>query len=327
MSNRLSVAMCTFNGVDYLEEQLASIATQSRVPDELVICDEGSVDGSLDVLQDFKRSSGLNVRLEVNPVRLGSTKNFEKAISLCSGELIALSDQDDVWMPERLRTLSEALSRDDRVGCVFTDAVLVDDQLQPIGRTLWRSQEVRLTSRELSAFRRGRGVKVLMRRNVVTGATLAFKSRLRDAVLPIPAQWVHDGWIAFIVAAVEGVMTVEEPLVKYRQHSANQIGVRKVGVVDRVRNALREDASTYQDDVTRYREAHKRLRALRSGYRVDGKLLDQLAAKIAHAEARATAPELTTHARLARVTRELVSGGYARYSRGLRSAAKDLMLR
>src|SRR5690242_1846918 len=99
---RISVAMCTFNGARFLPEQLESITAQTRLPDELVICDDRSADESLEIIRAFLDRPPFTVRLEINERNLGSTKNFEKAIGLCQGEIIALADQDDVWFPQKL---------------------------------------------------------------------------------------------------------------------------------------------------------------------------------------------------------------------------------
>jgi len=110
---RLSVAMCTCNGAPYLRAQLRSLAAQSRVPDEVVVCDDVSSDATCDIIADFATRAPFPVRLHVNARRLGWTKNFEQAVALCDGELIALSDQDDVWYPYKiaLHHLCTAVSR------------------------------------------------------------------------------------------------------------------------------------------------------------------------------------------------------------------------
>jgi len=105
----LSVAMCTYNGEQYLQEQLDSIIAQTRLPNEVVVCDDGSTDATLQILDEFQETAPFPVRIYRNGTRLGPTKNFEKAIKLCSGNVIALSDQDDVWMPHKLERLEEVL--------------------------------------------------------------------------------------------------------------------------------------------------------------------------------------------------------------------------
>src|SRR5215467_4239016 len=99
---KLSVALCTYNGSRFLQEQLGSIGSQSRPPDELVICDDGSSDDTVDIIKRFALNAPFPVKLEVNASNLGSTKNFELAVSLCCGDVIALSDQDDVWDATKL---------------------------------------------------------------------------------------------------------------------------------------------------------------------------------------------------------------------------------
>ncbi len=99
---RISVAICTYNGEKYLSEQLASIAAQTRLPDEMVVCDDCSSDATPDLVEEFARSAPFPVRFFRNPINLRSTKNFEHAIALCDGDFIALCDQDDIWLPEKL---------------------------------------------------------------------------------------------------------------------------------------------------------------------------------------------------------------------------------
>lgn len=105
----LSVAMCTYNGEEYLWEQLLSIAEQTRLPDELIVCDDSSTDTTLQILNEFQKMAPFSVRIYCNEAKLGPSKNFEKAITLCSGDVIALSDQDDVWLPRKLERLEKLL--------------------------------------------------------------------------------------------------------------------------------------------------------------------------------------------------------------------------
>src|SRR5437879_647993 len=136
---RISVAMCTYNGARFLPEQLGSIAAQTRLPDELVICDDRSTDESVEIIRAFLDHAPFASRLEINDSNLGSTENFDKAIGLCQGEIIALADQDDVWRPEKLSCLADVLDRDGRIGAVFSDADLIDQESRPLARTLWGS--------------------------------------------------------------------------------------------------------------------------------------------------------------------------------------------
>ena len=217
----ISVALCTYNGEKYLRAQLQSIAEQSLMPTELVICDDCSTDSTVQIAQHFQREAPFAVRIVVNPTNLGYTGNFEKAIELCSGDFIALCDQDDLWYPRKLAILSQILSKDQGIGGVFSDADLISQTGVPTGFKLW--QRYGFTSREQARFQRT-CEKVLMRRNVVTGMTLMIRSDLRSRLLPIPRAWIHDGWLAWMLCLNSTLIACPERLSAYRVHSLQQVG-------------------------------------------------------------------------------------------------------
>lgn len=322
----ISVAMCTFNGGRYVEDQLRSIVQQSRPPNELVVCDDGSIDDTIDIVQSFARMAPFQVRLVVNDRRLGSSKNFEKAIWLARGSRIALADQDDVWNTEKL-ALQESLLRSEGLDAVFTDALVVGPDLQPLGYRLWDA--VRFSRRERQRMRNGEAVRLLLRKDVVTGGTLMFSSRHRGAVLPIPEGWLHDAWIALVVAAIGRIGFADRPLIKYRQHGRNQIGVTaplwRGGFLQAVDLARHSDRGIFLHQLGRYRAGVERLQRL-MGLGIDEAQLGQVKAKIAHLRERADLPVARLH-RFPTVLKELVSGRYHRYSAGWRSAGKDLLFR
>src|SRR4030095_5004546 len=105
MTNRFSIAMCTYNGARYIAEQLESIAAQTYPPGEIIVCDDASTDNTLEIVKDFASRASMPVRVFVNEENSGSTRNFSKAIGLCGGDLIALSDQDDFWLANKLERL------------------------------------------------------------------------------------------------------------------------------------------------------------------------------------------------------------------------------
>lgn len=166
---RFSVALATFNGGNFLSEQLQSYLTQTLLPAELVVCDDGSTDRTLDKLHFFAQVAPFEVRVVPNDFRLGLVQNFAKAISLCRGDLIALSDQDDVWRPDKLARLAQALNTPGAIAA-FSDAEVAAADLEPLGYTMW--QRVRFTRREQAQIARGNGFAVLLKHRIVTGATL-----------------------------------------------------------------------------------------------------------------------------------------------------------
>src|SRR6476659_5222108 len=133
----LSIALCTYNGTAYLKEQLESIAAQTRTPDELVISDDQSTDDTLRLIEEFAGTAGFPVRLSINESNLGIAKNFEKAISLCRGDVNVLSDQDDVWHNDKLKSVEGIFEAKPQLSLVFSNAEIVDETLRGLDKTLF----------------------------------------------------------------------------------------------------------------------------------------------------------------------------------------------
>ncbi len=220
---RISVAMCTYNGARYLPEQLRSFLEQRRPPDEIVICDDGSSDETVELLEEFARSAPFAVHLHRNPVNLGYSRNFRKAVALCSGDLIALSDQDDVWYAQKLLRLEEEFLAHPDAGGVFSDGDLIDTSSRPLPGTLWGS--FMFGPEDQRRVAGGDAVAVLLRRNVVTGMAFAFRSNWRPLPERMPDHWPHDFWLALMLAAEGRLLSCPERLVAYRVHEQQQIGV------------------------------------------------------------------------------------------------------
>jgi glycosyltransferase involved in cell wall biosynthesis len=318
----ISVAMCTYNGERHLREQLDSIAAQSRSPDELVICDDGSTDGTRVIISNFRATAAFPVRVHVNEQNLGSTKNFERAIGLCTGDVIALSDQDDVWLPEKLAVLEGTFDRNPDVGLVFTDAEVVDENTCPTGRRLWETLQI--PPAELRSLRSRRAIDVLLLGSTVTGATTAFRGRFKELVVPIPNDLpvAHDAWIAVLVGAASEVLPLAQPLIRYRQHVDQQVGPRPKMRSGRAWDALRR-TSTGPDALDVSVQVQRRLSECGMAYNSDD-ASSRLASRLNHMQTRAALPEQAVP-RLTRVARELFTGRYHTFSRGLLSAAKDLL--
>src|SRR5262245_46082449 len=134
---RISVAMCSYNGDRYISTQLESIAAQHRLPNELVVCDDGSSDGSVEIVREFARQVPFPTRLVGNDKNLGTTKNFEKAISLCRGEIVALADQDDIWYRNKLERIEKVFLGSNAVVAAFSDADLIGDDSRLKDVRLW----------------------------------------------------------------------------------------------------------------------------------------------------------------------------------------------
>lgn len=221
----LSVAMGTYNGAAYLREQLESIVSQTRTPDELVISDDQSTDDTLKLIEEFAGAAGFPVRLSVNESNLGTAKNFEKAISLCRGDVIVLTDQDDVWYSDKLESVEGVFLAKPKLSLVFSNAEIVDESLTLFDQTLF--DWVHFDGPKQRLVRSGGALELQLRENLVVGCTVAFRANLKELVLPISGDGplIHDGWIVLLIAAVGEIDFIDRPLMKYRQHPAQQCRV------------------------------------------------------------------------------------------------------
>jgi glycosyltransferase involved in cell wall biosynthesis len=329
MTFKIAVAMCTFNGSRFVAEQLASISNQTRLPDELVICDDGSDDGTPDIVTAFATDAPFPVRIQVNERRLGSTRNFEAAIALCSGDIIALADQDDRWRADKLSIIESCFLNNPEIGLVFTDAEMVDDHMQPLGCRLW--ERVGFDEEKKRLIKAGRPLEVLLPGWTVTGATMAFRSSFRELFLPIPGKlaMIHDGWTALVISAVADVVFIEEPLIKYRQHRHQQIGAPAkdqppASRWEAVQLSLKR-VNSYSAAISTAQNLSQRLIERRNGADFQ-KPLSELAHRIKHLSARANLPEHRFNRAIA-IAKELLSSRYHLYSKGINSAAKDFISR
>jgi glycosyltransferase involved in cell wall biosynthesis len=322
-----SVTMCTFNGARYIQHQLDSICGQSLRPSELLVCDDFSTDDTVPLIKRFAEVAPFPVRLVVNSTNLGSSRNFAQAIELSKGDIIALADQDDVWKPEKLLTLVDTLDKNPDAGYVFSDAELVDENLIPLNRTLWDA-----VVRDNPLFKRylvdnGAQFLTLLKGNVVTGATLAFRSCIKELILPISPLWVHDGWIAILATAIgmRGI-ALATPLILYRQHSSQQLGVRRSDELRRSGKLRIGNANENIRWVQNLQAVKERLQELNTSLGNDItpaiRLLDE---KVLHDLNRISLQTIGGNAKFSMILKEVLAGRYHRFSDSWLSALKDLL--
>lgn len=328
---RLSIALCTYNGATFLREQLTSFATQERLPDELVVCDDRSSDSTPAMLEEFARTAPFPVRLMRNPENLGYRRNFAKVTELCTGDLIAFADQDDVWYPAKLRVLEAALARKPGALGAFCDGDLIDDASRPTGRTLWQSFGFDTAAQQRFEF--GGAVTELVRRNVVTGMALMVRSEARRYLREIPASWIHDGWLALLITVEAHLLACPERLVGYRIHGEQQVSAPLSGAA-KLRALRQSGVGAYARDLRaknldEYRRAAMQfadlLAYLQREHLGDGAMLAAVRARQQHA---AFGAAMLSRGRLARVGPGVAHvADYRRYSpNGLRGLARDLLV-
>ncbi len=317
-----SIVLCTFNGAHFLRALWDSLLAQSRLPDEICVRDDVSIDDTWPLLNELAqaaRARGIAVSLARNERNSGVVANFEAALQNARGDVIHLCDQDDVWHPRKLETMHAQFARRPRLLLLHGDARLIDENGVALRSTLFQALE--LTRGELRRVHTGRAFDALLRRNLATGATLAFRRALLKDALPMPREWVHDEWLAMLAAVRGEVDCIEAPLIDYRQHAGNQIGVQSRDFAMKIARAAEPRRAYLLGLIDRMQVLLQRLRALRPP--VDGARLRAVESKLAHLQRRAAMPDCHP-CRLPAILREAVSGGYWRYARGCYALAYDL---
>jgi hypothetical protein len=320
----IAIALATYNGARYIEDQVRSFLTQTVPVTEIVLADDASGDDTIAIVERIVAEAGARApRLLVLSAAepFGVTKNFERAIAATTSEFVALSDQDDVWHPRKLERLLDALTSAPKVLLANSDARLVDERGAPLESTLFERLEI--TAPDLNALRNGDAFGVLLRRNLVTGATVVFRRKLFDDARPFPVSWVHDEWLAIIAAASGRIVPLSERLMDYRQHGANQIGVARPSLQAKVARVLspRGDRNRLLAERSQLlREALQRL-----GDAVDPHDVRRAAEKARFETRRAELPANRLR-RIVPVMKLAASGDYSRYaSQGRADVLRDLL--
>jgi GT2 family glycosyltransferase len=322
---RVSVALGTHNGAHYLRQQLESILRQTSPVDEIVLSDDASSDDTVALAQRVvdehrARADAATPELVVlrNASALGVTANFEQALLAATGDLIALCDQDDVWHPDRVaRAVAEFAARPE-LDLVAAEARLVDEAGEPLGSSLFETlgvdEELRHRLASHAAFAE------LLKRNVLTGATMMVSRSLVERAAPFPASWVHDEWLAMVASVGGGIAVVSDPVIDYRQHGGNQIGVTRLAAGGRLARLREPRTERNARLLARAEDLAERLPVIAPAPGVHA----AVHAKLAHEVMRQGLP----HGRLRRVPpvwREWRSGAYQRYGRGAQDVLRDLV--
>jgi hypothetical protein len=329
----VSVAMTTYNGAAFLDEQLASIANQTRRPDELVVADDASTDHSVAIIERFATIVDFPVQIITADSNRGVLANVEIATTACRGDLIALADHDDRWYPTKLEVLVDAMAADRRNTLAFTDADLIDRSGAALDRSLWESVsfgpvEQRAVMGRDALFR-------LVGSHYVTGATAAFRAELLDIAFPVPDVGrdltltgepfhIHDGWLAVIAAARGRVVPVPTRTMAYRVHAAQHTGVPAAGSErQRGPKPRRNIRPAFGPHIAVGTAAIERLS---HGTTADKRQARELERRVNNAAFRSNLPTSPIRRTLS-VLAEAARGGYGRSPRAVASVAKDLLHR
>lgn len=201
----VSVPIFTYNGAKFLTQQIESIYAQTYKNIEVIACDDGSSDDTVEILKKYHSSHGLKYYLHKENV--GVNKNVSKALSMCKGDFIAPSDQDDIWKPEKIQTLIDNIQ--DNV-LIYSLSTPIDEENKPLDNFSILKEN----------YVQGNNNLAFLFSNCVSGHTIMFKSELLPLLSEIPQSIYPDWWIAFVASSYGKIAFIDKSLVYYRRHSA-----------------------------------------------------------------------------------------------------------
>jgi len=318
---KISVAMCTYNGEKFLETQLQSIDNQLRKPDEIIICDDRSEDRTVQIINEFSARTNIPVLLKRNALNLGYAKNFEQAISKCSGEFIFLSDQDDIWHTNKTIEIIKIFEENMNLLVVAHDGKLID------AHGVWHG------TTKMSQIVKGYGKKALS----ITGALCCVRKKALDLLLPFPAAAKsHDGWLSYVFSYFpEHLAFYDQCLQDIRRHSSNTSewvvnSFHPITRLDAIRSQMSSKvASDYSDRVAMNRVLQERVNRLNDSctknyFRLHHEHNVRLIEELKAIEARQKiADHRSRYLRWVDAVILLVSGGY-KFFNGYKSFLRDI---
>lgn len=317
---KISIAMATYNGAKYIKEQLQSIADQTVKPDELVITDDGSSDDTLEIIRIFSLDAPFEVNVVSNEKNLGFVQNFGKAVALCTGDIIFLSDQDDVWLHTKLEHVRGEFNKHPDIQVITNDARIVDGDLKETGLTkLGQNRALGFPDNYFHS-----------------GCCSAMRGTFKDIVLPFPNVYLgHDKWLQEIGDILEVRIVIDEPLQLYRRHGENtssglQGAMTPVSQRDLFRVNANGSSRYFAERALKYVDTlRERLLVEQSYEGVVAK--DKILNASKHLDIRERAIrarlEVLSRTRIARIipaAKMYVQGQYSEFS-GWRSFAKDIL--
>ena len=221
-----SVAMCTYNGAQFIKEQLLSILHQTMPVDEIVICDDCSTDETLDIIEEIQRHTSIRFLIIKNKTNIGFFKNFLHAMSLCTGDVIFLADQDDIWLSNKVDVIMKYMSKNSIWDVVFTDGNLIDECGRLMNETLF--ERVGFDKKKQIFFQKGYAFDIWAWCNRATGATMAIRSSFlhRVDLMTFDQFNYHDELLAVLAISNNSCNFITERLINYRLHSSQNTSIQ-----------------------------------------------------------------------------------------------------
>lgn len=227
----ISIALATYNGSKYIQEQLDSVLAQSMDNFEIIICDDCSTDNTMKILQEYSTKDG-RIHIYSNSANVGFKKNFEHILSLCRGEYIAFCDQDDIWEPNHLEILYNNIGNND---CIGANSLIIDKNGVSQGKTLLEHWHIHVMPKDAEQL-----FQHELHSNVIQGTASLIRSSLVKQALPIPdSVKYHDYWFALIAGLNGKCAYINDVVLKYRRHSSNTSGYQVFSIINMIKNLYR----------------------------------------------------------------------------------------
>ena len=229
---QIDILLATYNGEKYLKEQIESILNQTYSNFRLLISDDCSQDNTLEILKEYEEKDD-RVEVFLQEQNLGYVKNFEFLLSQVENEIYALSDQDDIWLDDKLECAVNKLE-EENADLYFSDLYLIDQNGKQISDSFWKEKGF------YKKIIKDKKYKGLILNNYVTGCTIVSKKQYIKDIIPFPKDMMHDYWIALVTSLKGKIIYDRQPHIKYRQHGNNQIGSKmksqEMNSLDQIRN-------------------------------------------------------------------------------------------
>lgn len=220
--DKIDILLATYNGQEFLREQIDSILNQSYQDFNLIISDDSSEDETYKILKEYEKKDS-RIRLFRQEKNLGLIQNFEFLLKQVTSDYFMFSDQDDIWKENKIEKSINKLKQE-KAALVYTDLEIVDKNLEIIYPSYWKYKNIYKKIKKYNNF------EALYLNNFVTGCTILAKSNYIKDIVPLPKTskfMLHDYWTALVIASKDKIAYLDEPTIKYRQHKNNRVGSSK----------------------------------------------------------------------------------------------------